>query len=150
MSVTSVRKLADLAEKIGEGKDAATAIVDAIGKKLITDYEPLHNLVLVGTYVRSDVTKGGIYLGGDRTRAEDRFQGKIGLVLKVGPTAFVDTPHVKFGGKTVKAGDWVMYKPSDAHEFFFVDDKSRLDGSSARLIEDTLILARVSDPESIY
>ena len=150
MSVTSVRKLSDLAERIGQGGDAATLIVQAIGKKLIAEFEPFHNLVMVGTYARSDKTKGGLIIGGDRTRAEDRFQGKIGLVLKVGPTAFKGKAPDVFGGVTVKPGDWVMYKASDAHEFFFVDAKSSLDGSSARLIEDTLILARVADPESIY
>lgn len=150
MTVTSVRKLSDIAEKIGAGKDARTVLVDAIGANNIEGFEPFHNLVLVATYVRGDKTKGGIILGGDRTRAEDRFQGKIGLVLAVGPTAFVGKDKNSFGGVTVKPGDWVMYRTSDAHEFFFVDEQSSLEGASARLIEDTLIMARVNDPETIY
>jgi co-chaperonin GroES (HSP10) len=150
MSVTSVRKLSDIAEAIGKGKDARTVLVDAIGADNIENFEPFHNLVLVGTYVRSDMTKGGIIIGGDRTRAEDRFQGKIGLVLKVGPTAFKGVKPDSFGGVTVEPGDWIMYKASDAHEFFFVDEKSSLDGSSVRLVEDTLIMGRVADPESIF
>ena len=150
MSVTSVRKLSDIAEAIGKGKDARTVLVDAIGKDNIENFEPFHNLVLVATYVRSDITKGGIIIGGDRTRAEDRFQGKIGLVLKVGPTAFKDDKTVTFGGVIVKPGDWVMYRTSDAEEFGFVDEKSPLDFTSARLIQDTLIKGRVTDPERIF
>jgi co-chaperonin GroES (HSP10) len=150
MSVTSVRKLSDIAEAIGKGKDARTVLVDAIGKDNIENFEPFHNLILIATYVRSDKTQGGIIIGGDRTRAEDRFQGKIGLVLKVGPTAFKGKTPESFGGITVKPGEWIMYKASDAHEFFFVDEKKPLDGSSARLIEDTLVMGRVADPERIF
>jgi co-chaperonin GroES (HSP10) len=150
MSVTSVRKLSDIAEAIGKGKDARTVLVDAIGKDNIENFEPFHNLILIATYVRSDKTQGGIIIGGDRTRAEDRFQGKIGLVLKVGPTAFKGKTPESFGGVTVKPGEWIMYKASDAHEFFFVDEDRPLDGSSARLIEDTLVMGRVADPERIF
>jgi co-chaperonin GroES (HSP10) len=150
MSVTSVRKLSDIAEAIGKGKDARTVLIDAIGADNIENFEPFHNFILIATYVRSDKTKGGIIIGGDRTRAEDRFQGKIGMVLKVGPTAFKGAKPDSFGGVTVNVGDWIMYKASDAHEFFFVDEKSSLDGSSCRLIEDTLIMGRVADPESIF
>jgi hypothetical protein len=50
----------------------------------------------------------------------------------------------------VKPGEWIMYKASDAHEFYFVDEKKPLDGSSARLIEDTLVMGRVVDPERIF
>ena len=150
MSVTSVRKLSDIAEAIGKGKDARTVLIDAIGADNIENFEPFHNFILIATYVRSDKTKGGIIIGGDRTRAEDRFQGKIGMVLKVGPTAFRGAKPDSFGGITVNVGDWIMYKASDAHEFFFVDEKSSLDGSSCRLIEDTLIMGRVADPESIF
>lgn len=150
MTVTSVRKLSDIAEKIAAGKDARTVLIDAIGADNIEGFEPFHNYVLVATYVRGDRTKSGIIIGGDRTRAEDRFQGKIGLVLLVGPTAFRGRHKNSFGGITVKPGDWIMYRTSDAHEFFFVDKKLSLEGASARLIEDTLIMARVNDPETIY
>src|ERR1700679_502228 len=118
MSVTSVRRLAEIADKIGAGADAATTILDSIGRELIDQFEPFHNMVMFGTYVRSDKTAGGIIIGGDRTRAEDRFQGKIGLVLKVGPNAFKGKTPDAFGGITVKPGDWIMYRASDAHEFF--------------------------------
>ena len=150
MTVIATRKLSEIAEAIGKGADPRQAIIAAIGQKAIDDFEPFHNLILIGTHVRSDRSKGGIYLGGDRTRAEDRFQGKIGLVLKCGPMAFKDDQINKFGDVHIKAGDWIMYRPSDAHEFFFVDASTGMDGTSARLIEDTHVKARVADPELIF
>jgi hypothetical protein len=150
MTVTSVRKLSDLAEAIGRGADPRKAIIDGIGKQLIDDYEPALNLVLVGTYVRSNITESGLYLGGDKTRAEDRFQGKVGLVLKVGPSVNHGKRDKLFSDRPLEPGDWVMYRASDADEFFFVDKKKQMDGSSARLIEDGLIMARVKNPESVF
>ena len=149
MTVTSVRKLSEIAQSIGEGADARQAIINSIGQKQIDAYEPAANLILIGTYVRSDKTKSGLILGGDRTRAEDRFQGKVGLVLKVGPS--VNSPdRPKVFAEPIKVGDWITYRASDALEFFFVDPNRPLDGSSARLIEDGLVMSRVKDPESIY
>jgi co-chaperonin GroES (HSP10) len=148
MSVTSVRKLADIAEKIGSGKDARTVIINAIGADLIEQFEPAHDLVLVATYIRSDKTKSGLILGGDRTRAEDRFQGKIGLVLKTGLK--LKTPEPFGDDAPILPGQWIMYRASDAHEFFFVQEDKPLDGASVRLIEKGLIFARVQNPESVF
>lgn len=150
MTVTSTRKLSEIAERIGKGDDPRQTLIDSIGRTQIENFEPALNLVLVGTYVRSDRSPGGIYLGGDRTRAEDRFQGKIGLVLKLGPTVNTQPRAKLFAGDPLKVGEWIMYRASDASEFFFVDKKTGMDGSSARLIEDGLIFARVKDPEAIY
>lgn len=150
MTVTAARTLSAIAEKIGLGQDARETLIESIGPQNIAEFEPFHNLILVGTYVRSDKSKGGIIIGADRTRQEDRFQGKIGLVLKVGPMAFKDDNVNKFGGLKVTPGDWIMYRTSDAQEFFFVDRKTGLDGTSARLLEDVHVKARVTDPELIY
>jgi hypothetical protein len=45
--------------------------------------------------------------------------------------------------------DWVMYRPSDAIEFFFVDANG-IDGTSVRLLDDTLVLAKIDDPEKVF
>jgi hypothetical protein len=148
MTVTAARKLSEIAEKIGRGRDPRAVIVDAIGRDLIAQFEPAHDLVLVATYVRSDTLKSGLILGGDRTRAEDRFQGKIGLVLKAGPT--LQTPEPFGGDNPIQVDDWIMYRASDAHEFFFVHEDKPLDGASVRLIEKGLIFARVQNPESVF
>lgn len=144
MTVTSARKLRDIA--IESGNDPKGAILSAVGD--ISGFEPFHNLILVGTHVRPEKTKGGI-IRPDRNLAEDRFQGKVGLVLKVGPVAFLDNATAQFGGMTVEEGDWVVYRASDGYEMFFVDDNGR-DGTPCRLLEDVHIKARVVDPEMVY
>jgi len=123
----------------------------------MTNYTVAHNLVLVATYVRPprkmkgpDGTEIEFHYT-DKTLAEDRFQGKVGLVLKCGPMAFVDDGATKFGGFKVEPGEWVLYRPSDAMELFIKDmtgDKN--DGIPVRLIEDIFIKARVSDPSLVY
>jgi co-chaperonin GroES (HSP10) len=114
----------------------------------VKQYEPLHNRVLVATYVRPERTKGGIILA-DRSLEEDRFQGKVGLVISVGPTAFVDDGGVKFGGAKVLPGDWVTYRPADGVEIFFVDENGR-EATPCRLFEDVCILGRTPDPALVW
>lgn len=146
MSVTSVRRLSEIAEKISAGSDARQVLIDAIGQKAIDDCEPAYDYIMIATYIRSEKTKGGIIIGGDKTRAEDRFQGKVGLVLKCGP--MVDSE--KYPGPfatPIKIGDWITYRPSDANEFFFTQG---LDGVSARVISQSLLLKRIKDPEAIF
>lgn len=122
----------------------------------LSDYEVFHNLILVATYVAPPrVLKGPkgeditLHMA-DNTMAEDRFQGKVGLVLKVGPTSFHDDTVAKFGGVSVKPGDWVVYRPSDGHELFIRDRRKTNEGLSCRLIEDVFIRGRVSDPSLVY
>jgi hypothetical protein len=147
MTVTSVRKLSDISYRIALGEDPRQTLIDAIGKNNIDAYHPSFRLVLVATYVRSNMSKGGIILGGDNTLGENRFQGKVGLVLKLGPGCF---EHPQFGGFKVEPGDWVHYRTSDADEFFFVDEDTGLDGASVRLVDDTLIKAKVDDPQKVF
>lgn len=123
----------------------------------LTNYAVAHNLVLVATYVRPprkmkgpDGTEIEFHYT-DKTLMEDRFQGKVGLVLKCGPMAFKDDGATKFGGFSVEPGDWVLYRNSDAWELFIKDMTSaNNDGLPVRLIEDIFIKARVSDPSLVY
>lgn len=123
----------------------------------LTDYKVAHNLVLVATYVRPprkmkgpDGTEVEFHYT-DKTLAEDRFQGKVGLVLKLGPLAFKDDGATKFGDFTVEPGDWVIFRNSDAWEFFIKDHTGAAnDGIPVRLIEDIFIKGRVSDPSLVY
>lgn len=127
--------------------DPRKALLDSAGP--LTDYEVFHNLVLVATYVPSE--KIGSIIMPDRTLSEARFQGKMGLVLKCGPLAFHDDAVARFGGVTVEPGDWVLYRPSDGIELFIKDYMGlKNDGLACRLIEDSLIKGRVSDPALIY
>ena len=127
--------------------DPKAALLNSAGP--LTDYEIFHNLVLVATYVPSE--KIGSIIVPDKSMMESRFQGKMGLVLKLGPLAFKDDAVARFGGVTIEPGDWVMYRPSDGIELFIKDHAGLAnDGLPCRLIEDTLIKGRVTDPSLIY
>jgi len=76
------------------------------------EIEVSYNNVLVAQYVREGKTRSGILLP-DQTRREDEFQGKAYLVIKMGPMAFLDDEHVRFGGFRVQEGDWVACRPAD-------------------------------------
>ena len=67
------------------------------------------NRVLCAAYIGTERTPGGIIKPQDLV-AEDVWQGKAALVLKVGRCAFKDTPDVTFNGFTVAPGDWVTFK----------------------------------------
>ena len=126
--------------------DPKQALIDSVGD--LSGFEPFHSLVLVATYIQPEKTKGGIILA-DRSLAEDRFQGKVGLVIKIGPLAFKDDQINKFGGVMIEELDWVMYRASDGMEMFFVDETGR-NGTPCRLVEDVNIKARISHPAMIY
>ena len=145
MTVTASRKLSDIASR--SGNDPKGALLDAIGD--ISGFQVFQHYVLVGTYVRPETTKGGI-IRPDRNLVEDRFQGKVGLVLKSGPIAFEDTELAKFGGQAPAVGEWVVFRPSDGFEMFFVDPSTGRDGTPCRMLEDVHIKGRVEDPESVY
>jgi hypothetical protein len=68
----------------------------------------------------------------------------------VGPNAFRDDSIAKFGGVSLKAGDWVAYRPSDGLEMFIRDRRAANEGLSCRMIEDVFIRGRVTDPALIY
>jgi len=136
--------------------DPAKPLLEAAGD--LSDYEVFHNLVLVATYVTPPrVMKGPngediILHRTDRSQEEDRFQGKVGLVLKCGPIAFSDDGAAKFGGVKVQYGDWVVYRPTDGFELYIRDRRKTgtAEGLSCRLIEDVFVRGRVSDPSLIY
>lgn len=110
---------------------------DAIDK-----IEVFHNQILVGIYFRPERTKGGIYIP-DQVKAEDQWQGKVGLVLKVGSMAFQNDARNDFKGQTVKEDDWIVYRVSDG----FPIDVNQV---HCRLIEDIHVKMRVSTPDIIW
>ena len=135
-------------------RDPAKPLWEAAGD--LSDYDIFHNLVLVATYVPPPkILKGPDgedieFYSSDRTLEEERFQGKVGLVLLKGPLAFQDDGGTKFGGKEIRRGDWVIYRPSDGLEMFIRDRRKSNEGLSCRLIEDVFIRGRVKDPSLVY
>jgi co-chaperonin GroES (HSP10) len=64
-------------------------------------------------------TAGGIIIpdtkGGAAT--EDKYQGKVGLVVKMGPLAFQEDETHKWGNVIPKVGDWVLINVNEAFSF---------------------------------
>lgn len=100
--------------------------------------EVFHSQVLAMTYIQRSRTEGGIIIP-DRAQEEDRFQGKIFMVVALGPGAFKDDKIAQFHGATLKPGDWFMARPSDGLEFFY-------NGNTLRLFQDVDVRIKIEDP----
>ena len=59
----------------------------------------------------------------DGTRDEDRYQGKVGLVLKMGPRAFVDDAERQFHNFSVRVGDWIVFRASDGWQITLAENQ---------------------------
>lgn len=102
----------------------------------------MFNMVLIGTFIRSERTTGGI-IRPDANVTEDVWQGKAGLVLKLGPNAFVDDADDSFYGQKVEPGEWVVYKVGDAWSL-------NVNGFPCRLVRDSSIKLKVNDPNVVF
>lgn len=135
MGVVSARKT----QGISESADPKSAIIEAVGD--LSNYDLFFNQILIGIYVRSNVTRGGIIRPQDNVK-EDEYQGKVGLVLKVGPTAFKSEDE-DFMGQSVEPGDWVVYRASDGWQLTIRD-------TACRILTDRNIRLRIKDPSDIF
>jgi co-chaperonin GroES (HSP10) len=127
---------------MAEAKPQSTRdeIMAGLGAAL-NDVEVFHNQLLIGIYIRPQKTSGGIILT-DTTRDEDKWQGKVGLVLQRGPQAFVSEGGITFQSDA-SVGDWVIYRVSDG---FSID----INHIHCRIIEDVHIRGRIADPALIW
>ncbi len=113
---------------------------------VLDDINIFHNHILVGVFIRGDfkvLPNGQKFYFTEQRKDEDKWQGKVGLVLKKGPIAFVDDPRNSFNGQNVEPGEWVMYRVSDAPAL-------QINGVHCRLLEDIHIRGTVKDPETIW
>jgi co-chaperonin GroES (HSP10) len=98
------------------------------------------NQVLIGLYKRPEKTASGLYLA-DQTRKEDEYQGKVGLVLKMGPLAFDDDEYFK--GFRANVGDWVAAWVSDGKQI-------QINDCLCRVVKDSEVRLRVDAPDRVY
>lgn len=122
-----------------EAKDAAW---HALGD--LDDIELFFNDVLILKYVRAQLSEN--LIASVETQKEDKWQGSIGLVLKVGPTAFVDDEHTKFHGVKVERGDWVMFRDSDGWNRGIQELYGSHRFAHCRILQDAHIRARIKYP----
>ena len=126
-------------EFVSRAKDAKRAILDFIGD--YSSIDVMFNMVLVATHIRSNTTSGGI-IRPDMNVEEDVWQGKAGLVLSLGPNAFVDDSDDSFYGQKVSVGEWCVFKVGDGWAL-------NVKGYPCRLVRDSSIKLKVKDPNII-
>lgn len=131
--------------KYGAAADQRAALL-ADTAEAVKHIRLMRNRVLVATYVEPERTAGGIILT-DKRLDESRFQGKVGLVLKIGPMAFVFPDEIPTEAPNV--GDWVFYRASDATECGVKVAGTR-QGVLCRHIHDDNIVGVINDPELIW
>lgn len=108
----------------------------------LSTVEIFNNQILVAVYIRPNKTKSGIYLS-DQSREEDKVQGKVGLVVKKGPSAFVDDANEWFKDISVELNDWVVFRPSDGWSI-------TVNNVLCRMIDDTAIRGKVDVPDRVW
>jgi hypothetical protein len=161
--------------RYAEDKECATP--EGLKARLLRELTPViegielqRNRCLVATYIRPNITRGGIIIT-DKQSEEDRWQGKVGLLLKVGPTAFdyeelhqradallddpegvddVDEARQQAAAELnlPRVGDWVAYRTSETHEVGI--EVAQGVCASCRQIYDESIVMVVSDPSKIW
>jgi co-chaperonin GroES (HSP10) len=111
---------------------------EEIWKKLgdISDFQLFGNEVMVAIYIRPEKTASGIFIT-QTAQAEDKWQGKMGLVVKKGSTSLVDDAD------KVEVNDWVLFRPSDGWGL-------TVNGVMCRLLDDRLVRGRHAKPDTIY
>jgi co-chaperonin GroES (HSP10) len=119
--------------------DPKEALLKEIGD--IDSVEIFNNQVLCAIYVRPEKTKSGIYLT-SASRDEDKIQGKVGLILKQGPAAFVDDGQW-FTDTKFENGEWVVFRPSDGWSIV-------VNGVLCRMIDDVNIRGRIQHPDQVW
>ena len=123
--------------------DSRKEIQDAVAP-FLNDFHLTGAQVLMGIYVRPERTKSGLYLS-DQYREEDVYQGKAGLILKMGPMKFDEKDSDFFGENLPKVGDWVLYRPSDGFPMEFGNKQK------CRILADRRqIKAILTAPDSVF
>ena len=101
--------------------------------------------ILVAVYRRPKKTKGGILIP-DSNLDEDIYQGKVGLILKVGPFPIDEEDKMFFDCETPKVGDWVAFKVSEALTFGILEKE----GDCRFLKDRRSILMKIPHPDLIW
>ena len=123
-------------EAISTATNPKDAIIKFIGD--LSGFEVMADRVLVGIFMRPEKTKGGI-IRPDANKEEDVWQGKVGLVLKLGPTAFINPDDGSMYEQFVDVGDWVVFKVGDGWQL-------EVNKMPCRMIKDTNFIAKIEDP----
>ena len=131
-------------------EDPADTILKKIGMTKLGElnhpngkpYRLFGNQILIGIYERPKITKSGIHLA-DQTVREDEHQGKAGLVLLKGRSAFISDSNYDFGDDNVEPGDWVAIFVSDGRKIV-------VNGQLCRIVEDHHVRFLLPAPDVVF
>jgi len=133
--------------------DPKRELLDKLGD--LSSIEIAQNEVLLAIYMRPERTSGGIVLPQQNLK-EDRYQGKCGLVVKIGSACRFLRIDEKTGisyGLDISLHDWVVVRPSDTWALDVNSDIKALqiqDFVPCRLVYDDQIRMRVADPRVVW
>lgn len=108
----------------------------------LSNVDVFNNQVLVAVYMRPEKTSGGIILPGQNLD-EDKYQSKVGLIVKKGPSAFVDEDNKWFADANLQEHDWVVFRPSESWSI-------TVNKVLCRMIEDIHIKGRIDHPDRVW
>ena len=138
-------------------EDPADRICRLAGE--IDDIEVFNDNVLVAVYERGDgkkeiKTAAGVIIPISSTD-EDEHQSKVGLILKMGNSAFVDKKPIQtwFIEQDMSEGDWVWFRPYSGWRVTLVSKDPKTGQKRellCRVLKDTAIDGRADTPDRIY
>lgn len=115
-------------------------------KLAMDNSEYTRDWVVCATYYLPDfiiMPNGKPWYRSEKSHDEALWQGKVGLIIGMGPLAFKDEGALKFGGQKFEVGDWVQWDIHDARQF-------TINRVHCRYLKDVQIIARVKDPGMVY
>jgi co-chaperonin GroES (HSP10) len=120
-------------------EDPKTKLLAAVGD--VAGVDIFHNQVLCAVYIAPEKTKGGIIRPFSNVD-EDKYQGKIGLIVKCGPHAF-ESDRKWSWPDDMAVGDWVFYRVSDSVA-------CTINGQACRILDDVDVKGRVKHPDLVW
>jgi co-chaperonin GroES (HSP10) len=119
--------------------DPKTKLLEQLGD--LSGVEVFHNQVLCAVYIAPEKTKGGIIRPYQNVE-EDKYQGKVGLVVKCAPRAFASDAKWQWP-EDISEGDWVFYRVSDTVAL-------TVRGVACRIVDDVDVKSRINDPDLVW
>ncbi len=141
------------ATKLSMRPDPKKVILDKL--KDVPGFTIAQNEILVAIYQRDEISPGGIVMTA-KTLKEDVYQGKVGLVVKVGDNfkwQHTDPFTGNVGGVPIKLHDWVVFRASDTWPLEVNIRDGIFDKESfvvCRLVEPKHIRAVIADPNCVW
>jgi hypothetical protein len=123
-----------------------------LARPFLREFHPSGANLLCLSYIRPETTKGGIILssGENSVRDEDAYQGKVQLIVKMGPQCFEDSTTYHFEPSVLednkmrhpRVGDWIMIRVGESLPF-------RIGELPARLVLDANVRMVLKRPDVI-